>query len=85
MKSMKIEINIPDETIAIWLSDLFKNEIEEAKTAADNEHLFALGSDGENAAQHEENSELNKQYVEILKRMYNEVQQYWGQYGNYIE
>ena len=54
------------ETIKFWLIELFKNEIEEAKSAASNEHLFALGSDGEAATQHQENAELNMKYAEIL-------------------
>ena len=70
---------ITDETIAIWLMDLFKNEMEEAEGAASNEHIFALGSDDdESATQHEENAELNRQYVEILKDAYDEVAKYWN-------
>ena len=70
---------ITDETIAIWLLDLFKNEIDEARGATSNEHLFALGSDDdESAAQHEENAELNRQYAEILKDAYDEVAKYWN-------
>lgn len=70
--------DITNETIAIWLRDLFKNEIDEVECAASNEHLFALGSDNaESAAQHEENAELNRQYAEILKDAYNEVEKYW--------
>ena len=77
-----IKINtdyIEDETIAIWLMDLFKNEIDEVECAASNEHIFALGSDNdESATQHEENAELNRQYAEILKDAYNEVAKYWN-------
>lgn len=69
---------ITDETIAIWLSDLFKNEIDEVEAAASNENIFALGSDDEEStAQHKENAELNRQYAEILKDAYNEVAKYW--------
>lgn len=69
---------ITDETIAIWLSDLFKNEIDEAKGAASNEDIFALGSDNEeSAAQHKENAELNRQYAKILYDAYFEVAKYW--------
>ena len=77
-----IKINtdyIEDETIAIWLSNLFKNEIEEVECAASNEHIFALGSDDdESATQHEENAELNRQYAEILRDAYNEMEKYWN-------
>ena len=52
----------------MWFEELFKNEIEEAKCAASNEHLFALGSDDEESAtQHEENADENRLYVEILE------------------
>ena len=69
---------ITDETIAIWLSDLFKNEIDEVEVAISNEYIFALGSDNEESVvQHKENAELNRQYAEILKDAYNEVAKYW--------
>lgn len=69
---------IKNETIAIWLSDLFKNEMEEALGAAENEDIFAAGSDGESAFQHKENARINREYAEILNDAYNEVQRYWG-------
>lgn len=75
---MGININIPNETIALWLSDLFKKEADEANGAASNEHLFALGSDDNEASeQHEKNTELNRQYAEILKNAYDDVQKFW--------
>ena len=75
---MDININVPNETIALWLSDLFKKEADEANGAASNEHLFALGSDDNEASeQHENNTELNRQYAEILKNAYDDVQKFW--------
>lgn len=77
-----IKINtdyIEDETIAIWLSSLFKKEIDEVECAASNEHIFALGSDDdESATQHEENAKMCRQYAEILRDAYNEVEKYWN-------
>ena len=49
---------IEDETLAIWLRDLFKNEINKV----------------ESAAQHRDNAELNRQYAEILRNAYNEIE-----------
>ena len=80
MNAITIDINlIENETIAIWLNDLFQKEIEEAESAADNEDIFALGSSGEDARLHKENAELNRTYVEILKYASNQIQKYWDQ------
>ena len=73
---IKINTSYLNETIAIWLRDLFKNEIEEVEVAASNEHLFALGSDGESTLQHEENADLNRKYAEILRNAYEQVNEY---------
>lgn len=52
------------ENQKIWLEEL----IEEHKVAADNEHLWALGSqdDTESAMQHEENAEEHREFAEML-------------------
>ncbi len=72
---MKITINVDEneEIISLWLSNLLKNEIDEALGAASNEHLFSLGSSGEASAMHEENSEINRKYAEILKKAYDDI------------
>jgi hypothetical protein len=65
-----IKINkelIENEEIVFWLTNMLNNEIEEAKGAASNEHLFALGSYDDEATQHERYSEMNLKYVAILE------------------
>lgn len=74
---IKIDVNGLDEIIAIWLGQLFKNEAEEAKGAADNEEIFALGSDDESALQHKEHANINRKYAEILTEAYEEIKKYW--------
>ncbi len=74
---MTVTLDIPNETVAIWLSDLFENEAKEAEGAAENEDIFAMGSDDESRDQHNENADLNREYAEILRGAYNDVQKYW--------
>ena len=65
-----IKINkelIENEEIVFWLTNMLDAEIKEAKGAASNEHLFALGSDNDEAAQHERYSEMNLKYIAILE------------------
>lgn len=75
---MNITISINNEITALWLSELFKTEAEEAKGASSNEHMFALGSDGENSEQHEEQAEQNREYSELLQKAYDDIQKYWS-------
>lgn len=56
-----------NETIKIWLEELYKKEIEEAKGAISNEHLWELGYDGEESNPHTENIEVLKEYIEVLE------------------
>ena len=79
---MDITIKITDEITALWLSELFKQEAEQAQSAASNEKLFALGSDGEEAEQHTENATANLAYAELLKDAYEQVQKYWHEAEN---
>jgi len=51
-----------------WLADLLDPAINDARIAAENEHIWANGSeDPEDAGMHENNAEELKQYVELLK------------------
>ena len=75
---MKVEINIENELVATWLSEVFKEEAEQARGAASNEKLFALGSDDEEASQHLENAESNLEYAEILEDAYRQVQKFFS-------
>lgn len=57
------------DNIKFWLTEMYNNEIEEARCAASNEHLWALGSDGESALQHEMNAEEQRDYVRVLEEL----------------
>lgn len=57
------------ENMKLWLRELYDKEIEEAKGAASNEHLWALGSDGESAIQHEMYAEEQREYIKILEEL----------------
>ena len=57
------------ETMKIWLKQLYLDAAEEHRGAANNEHLWALGSTGESAAQHEYYAEENRAFAEILEDM----------------
>ena len=56
-----------NETVKIWLEELYKKEIEEAKGAIENEHIWELGYDGEEPNPHTENIEVLKEYIEVLE------------------
>ena len=75
--AININVNELTETQAIWLSSLFKKEMEEAIGAANNEHIFMLGSDGESAIQHQENEDENRSYAAMMKNAYDQVQKFW--------
>ena len=70
---------IGDETIAIWLNDTLDREIGESLGAAENEDLFAAGSDtGESADQHAQNARLNREYAAILQKAKDQLSAYWA-------
>ena len=74
---MNITLNISNETIAIWLSNLFLEEAKDAQGAMENEKLFALGTIGEDAEQHTENANVCKEYSEMLFDLHKEIEKYW--------
>ena len=68
-----INVNeIPNEIVAVWLSDLFKSQIYEGQSNAE---IWG----------HYEEAENEKEYIKIMIQAYNEVQKFWGKYGDYIE
>ena len=57
-----------NETVKIWLEELYKKEIEEAKGTIENEHIWELGYDGDEPLNpHTENIEALKDYIEVLE------------------
>ena len=59
---------IMNETVKIWLEELYKKEIEDAKGAISNEHFWELGYDGEEPLNpHTENIMALMEYIEVLK------------------
>jgi hypothetical protein len=62
-----------NETVKIWLEELYKKEIEEAKGTIENEHLWELGYDGEEPNPHTENIEVLKEYLERLEERLKEL------------
>lgn len=59
---------IMNETVKIWLEELYKKEIEDAKGAISNEHLWELGYDGEEPLNpHTENIMALMEYIEVLE------------------
>lgn len=65
---------IMNETVRIWLEELYKKEIEEAKGTIENEHIWELGYDGnEPINPHTENIEVLKEYIEVLEEKLEEL------------
>lgn len=62
------------ETVKIWFEELYKKEIEEAKGAISNEHLWELGYDGnEPLNPHTENIMVLEEYIELLESKLEEL------------
>lgn len=60
------------ENMKIWLKELYLNAAEESRVAASNEHLWALGSDNEEAMMlHEINAAEHMDFADILTDMAN--------------
>lgn len=62
-----------NEIVKVWLENLYKREIEEAKGTIKNEHLWELGYDGEEPNPHTENIETLKEYIKVLEEMLDEL------------
>lgn len=79
MNEIKINLDYATENQIFWLKELLKEEIEEARVAANNEHLWALGSeDEESERQHEENAEENRDYATMLEGMLKQLGDIWN-------
>ena len=58
------------ENMKIWLKKLYLEAAEEHYGAASNEHLFAIGSDTDEAAMlHEMNADENRTFAMMLEDM----------------
>ena len=63
-----------NETVKIWLEELYTKEIEEIKATIKNEHLWELGYNGEEPNPHTENIELLEEYLEMLEEKLEELE-----------
>lgn len=54
------------ENMKIWLRRLYLEAAEEHRGAAQNEHLWALGSEGEAAMLHAQNSVEHVKFADLL-------------------
>lgn len=62
-----------NETIRIWLENLYQNEIEEIKGAISNERIWERGYYGEEPNPHTENIEVLTEYLETLEEKLEEL------------
>lgn len=56
-----------NETVKIWLVELYSKEIVEIKGTISNERIWELGYEGEEPNPHTENIEVLKEYLEVLE------------------
>jgi hypothetical protein len=62
------------ENMKIWLKELYLTAAEEHRVAADNEHIWALGSDTEEELLlHEMNAAENRDFADMLISMANKI------------
>ena len=62
------------ENMKIWLKELYLSEADEHFGTASNEHLWALGSDNEEAMMlHEINAAEHRDFAEMLISMANKI------------
>lgn len=62
------------ENMKLWLKHLYLEAAEEHRGAAQNEHLWALGSEGEAAILHAQNSVEHVKFADILTDMANDLE-----------
>ena len=62
------------ENMKLWLKHLYLEAAEEHRGAAQNEHLWALGSEGEAAILHAQNSVEHVKFSDILTDMANDLE-----------
>ena len=58
----------------LWLKRLYLEAAEEHRGAAQNEHLWALGSEGEASTLHAQNSMEHVKFADILTDMANNLE-----------
>ena len=58
----------------LWLKHLYLEAAEEHRGAAQNEHLWALGSEGEASTLHAQNSMEHVKFADILTDMANNLE-----------
>jgi hypothetical protein len=54
------------ENMKLWLKHLYMEAAEQHRGAASNEHIWALGSEGEAAMLHAQNSVEHAEFAELL-------------------
>ena len=62
------------ENMKLWLKRLYLEAAEEHRGAAQNEHLWALGSEGEASTLHAQNSMEHVKFADILTDMANNLE-----------
>lgn len=62
-----------NETIKIWLEELYTKEIEETRATIKNERMWEIGYDGEESNPHTENIETLSEYIDVLKEKLEEL------------
>lgn len=62
-----------NETIKIWLENLYADAIEEAKGTIENERIWELGYDGDEPNPHTENIEVLEEYIATLEEKLEEL------------
>lgn len=63
-----------DETIKLWLIDMYNREIEETQSSISNEHIMELGSTDSAQQSHTQNIETMQAYLEVLKQKIAELE-----------
>lgn len=64
------------ENMKLWLKELYLEEARDRRIVASNEHLWALGSDTNEAAMlHEMNADENRAFAMMLEEMANEIEE----------
>lgn len=62
------------ENMKLWLKHLYLEAAEEHRGTAQNEHLWALGSKGEAAMLHAQNSVEHVEFADLLISMANQLE-----------
>jgi hypothetical protein len=62
------------ENMKLWLKRLYLEAAEEHRGTARNEHLWALGSEGEAAMLHAQNSVEHVGFADMLTQMANDLE-----------